>query len=223
MARSKSRPGTDAARKPALRRMDWQDVGREVWTKYIAGRDEFRSFLDANRQAEEKRFAARQEMAVAVAGNPRRFALWLLRSRIKLTREIREMLADLLEENIFAASKPIKSSDRCRHKRRSSARLYGFIAVDLYRDWKDANRRNCINDWGHRDEMKDEVCRLLIESAHSEKAKAPTFEQLRVLIDRPAMRRKYLDDSEKAKFIEQLRDRVVYRHIYRHFLRRQLA
>jgi hypothetical protein len=92
------------------------------------------------------------------------------------------MLADLLEQNVFTKAKPIK--------KRRLARMSGGLAFSFYQKWKDANRRNGINDWDHRGEMKDAMCRLVIGLVRP-RENAPTFEQVRELMERPATRREY--------------------------------
>jgi hypothetical protein len=200
MARSKTkRPSTDAARNADLPQTDWQgvgrdwqEVGRNLWARFIYHLDQCRPLEARERQIQRQRrqiqrqiLAAHRDLIVAGwGGDVLSFMLWLLKSRPELIRCDRDMdwfidriLIDLLED-FFNASKPIKKP--------RWARICASLAVSFYQRWKDANRRNGINDWGHRGEMKDEACRLVIELR---KKNAPTFEQVRELMERPAKRR----------------------------------
>jgi hypothetical protein len=128
---------------------------------------------------------------VAPEGDLPSFVLWLLSSRRKLTRFDRQILIDLLEQVFILLkkilTKPIKKRGPPQQR---LARLCGTLATNFYQSWKDANRRNGINDWGHRKEMQDEACRLVIGLVYP-RQNAPTFEQVRELIERPAARREY--------------------------------
>src|SRR5262249_41404775 len=165
--------------------MDWQDVGRKLWNQFIYHLDQFRQAEADLDQIRRQLFALRQEMVVACApeGDVPSFVRWLLTSQTKFTRLHREILLDLLEENIFTKLKPKRGRPQQR-----LVRLCGSLAIDFYQRWKDGNRRNGINDWGHRKEMKDEACRLAIELVYPQQ-NAPKFEQVRELIERPAVRR----------------------------------
>jgi len=81
-----------------------------------------------------------------------------------------------------------------RRNRGGNSRSCARVAIKFYRDWKDANRRNGIRDWGRGDEMKDEACRFAIELYGNDvlshmREDPPTFEELRDLMDRPQARR----------------------------------
>jgi len=110
-----------------------------------------------------------------------------------LTRFDRNSLAEYLE---FAFTEALqrKSQKTGGRRKHTWARMCAHMAIKFYQLWKDTNRRNGINDWGHGDEMKDEACRLAIElgscwARTCKEQDPPTFEQVRELIERPAARR----------------------------------
>jgi hypothetical protein len=128
-------------------------------------------------------------VADATRGNP---SLLVKHIRRGLTPFDRNLLADTLAEIL---KKEPEQTERRGRPRRKWLRSCAHSAIRFYRDWKDANRRNGIHDWGHGDEMKDEACRLVIEiygdapSHVREEDHPPTLEELRELMDRPQARR----------------------------------
>jgi hypothetical protein len=180
-----------------LPQMNWQDVGREVRKQFIARVNLPCScnsciFQDTPRGRRQNYWSAL--VFRAIDGDPS-VLVRHLRSRRKLTRFDRNELARLFEYAFTKAlqHKPTTKGGRPKH---SWARMCAdVVAINFYQDWKDANRRNGINDWGHRDEMKDEASRLAIELGSCWARRftgqdPPTFEQVRELMERPAARRR---------------------------------
>ena len=104
-----------------------------------------------------------------------------------MTQFDRNQLADMV---LVSFTRQAKTGRRKRFEIRGCA----AVARQFYLEWKDANRRNGINDWGHGDEMKDEACRVAIEhyrvSLPGLKGDPPvTLEEIRALMERPAGRR----------------------------------
>ena len=182
-----------------LPQMNWQDVGRELRKQFIARADLPCScdwchvYQDTPRGQRENYWV--MVIGEAMNGNPS-LLVRHLRSRRKLTRFDRNKLAEHFEYAFIDALQRKSQKPRGRPGH-SWARSCASVAIKLYQDWKDLNQRNGINDWGRRDEMKDEACRLAIELYGNgnrgrvyEGQDPPTFEQVRELIERPAARRK---------------------------------
>ncbi len=129
-------------------------------------------------------------IAYAQTGDPSALVTFL-RSRRKLTQFDRNTLAEMLE--VIFTGQANRTKQRGRPKRLWARACAGRARL-FYLDWKDANQRSGINDWGRRDEMKDEACRLVIELYVDRLSRpgddAPTFEEIRDLMERPAARRR---------------------------------
>jgi hypothetical protein len=112
-----------------------------------------------------------------------------LRSRRKITRYDRSVLAELLEGQFTGEYHRKKKGRPQRYYLRSCAE----IALRFYGYWKELNRQHGINDRGRGDEMKDYACLVAIElfgtPTADSKERAPTFEEVRTMMDRPARRR----------------------------------
>jgi hypothetical protein len=180
-----------------LPQMNWQDVGRELRKQFIARADlpcscYWCRVYQATPRGQRKNYWC-FVISKAISGDPSSLVRHL-RSRRKLTRFDRNELAEHFED-VFtnALQRPTTQRGRPKH---SWAQMCVHVAIKFYQDWKDANQRNGINDWGHRDEMKDEASRLAIELGGSAWARTcigqdpPTFEQVRELMERPAARRR---------------------------------
>jgi hypothetical protein len=113
-----------------------------------------------------------------------------LRSRRKITRHDRLVLAELLEGEFTGEHEPLKANGR---PKRYVLRSCATSALIFYKYWKELNRRHGINDWGLGDQMKDYACGAAIELYGAPrpalKERAPTFEEVRTLMERPATRR----------------------------------
>jgi len=145
------------------------------------------------RGADPRRLTWAFAVLEAMEGNPS-ILVHHLRSRQKLTQADRNHLASLFEKVVFTDRlqyKPMKGRSK-----QTWTRSCANLAIQFYQDWKDANRRNGINDWGHGKQMKDKACQLAIEVCGNDKLRLylgqdpPTFEQVRELIERPAARRR---------------------------------
>ena len=187
-----------------LPQMNWQDVGRELRKQFIA-QAQLPCSCDSCILQDTPRGQRANYWSVviftAIDGDPS-LLVRHLRSRRKLTRFDRNSLAKYLE---FAFTEALqrKSQKTAGRRKHTWAQQCAYVAIKFYRDWKDANRRNGINDWGHGDEMKDEACRLAIElygnvyspvygtdnRRYYQGQDMPTFEEVRELIGRPAARR----------------------------------
>ena len=128
-------------------------------------------------------------VAEAQFGDPSSLVAFL-RSGHKLTQFDRNELAGMLEVIFTRRAKPAKQRGR---PKQTLIPVFVSVARRFYREWKDANRRKGISDWGHGDEMKDEACRLAIELYGQVpsymREDPPTLEDLRELMDRPQSRR----------------------------------
>lgn len=179
-----------------LPQMNWQDVGRELRKQFIARADLPCSCDSCILQDTPRGQRANYwDFLIfdAIDGDPSSLVRHF-RSRRKLTRFDRNQLAELFEYAFAEALQP-KSQKKGGRRKHSWAQMCANLAIKFYRDWKGANRRNGINDWGHGDEMKDEACRLAIElgscwARTCKEQDQPTFEQVRELIERPAARRR---------------------------------
>jgi hypothetical protein len=61
------------------------------------------------------------------------------------------------------------------------------FALFFYQAWRDLNEENGVDDWGHRDEMKQQACQFVVEI---EGLGEDSVEDIRQLVDRPISRRK---------------------------------
>jgi hypothetical protein len=183
---------------------NWQDVGRELRKQFIA-RAELPCSCDScilqDTPREQRKNYWVMVVCKAMDGDPSMLVRHL-RSRRKLTRLDRNELAEHFEQ-ILTNELQRKSQKTGGRRKHTWAQSCAHVAIKFYRDWKDANRRNGINDWGHGDEMKDEACRLAIElygnlysplygtdnRRRYQGQDMPTFEEVRELIERPAARR----------------------------------
>jgi hypothetical protein len=181
-----------------LPQMNWQDVGRELRKQFIARANLPCScywcliYQSTPRGQRQNYWSAL--VCAAIHGDPSPLVRHL-RSRRKLTRFDRNEMARWFEYAFTEALQP-KSKKTAGRLKQTWAQLCARVAIKFYQDWKDANQTNGINDWSHGDEMKDEACRLAIELFGNDNRQrfyqgqdAPTFEQLRQLIERPAARR----------------------------------
>ena len=170
-------------------RTNWQDVGRDLRRQYIARVTTVPSKADQSTSRSRRAAFLFEMIAYAQSGDPSALGAFL-RSGQKLTQFDRNELANLLEAIFTRQAKPTKQRGRSK---RLGVRACAAVARRFHVEWKDANRRNGINDWGHGDEMKDEACRLAIElyvDRFPVKDDPPiTFEEIRELMERPAARR----------------------------------
>jgi hypothetical protein len=179
-----------------LPQMNWQDIGRELRKQFIARANLPCScdmcILQRTPRGQRANYWSAL-ICTAIDGNPS-LLVRHLRSRRKLTRFDRNELAHWFEY-AFTAALQHKSQKTGGRRKHTWAQHCARLAIEFYQNWKDANRRNGISDWGHGDEMKDEACRLAIELGSclartcGEEQDPPTFEQVRELIERPAARR----------------------------------
>lgn len=177
---------------------NWKDVGQEL-RKIWRGRQRCDCYWcsvyqDTPRGQRENYWVA--VVGEALDGDPSSLVKHLRRG---LTPVDRNLLADTLADVLPDRAERAKQTKQRGRPKRQRARSCAGVAIKFYRDWKDANRRNGINDWGHRDGMKDEASRLAIElygNSNSAWARTyigqdpPTFEQVRELMERPAARRR---------------------------------
>ena len=182
---------------------NWRDVGQELRKIFIERGGQrctcywCRVYQDTPHGQRENYWIV--VVSEALSGDPSALVKHLRSPR--LTRLDRNMLAETLEDILTGhplTEQTEQTKQRGRPKRKWVRRC-ADVAIKFYQDWKDANRRNGINDWGHRDEMKDEASRLAIELyGNSDSAWAriyighdpPTFEQVRELMERPVARRR---------------------------------
>jgi hypothetical protein len=182
-----------------LPQMNWQDVGQEVRKQFIA-RFDLPCSCDSCMLQDTPRGRRANYWSFlifnAIDGDPSSLVRHF-RSRRKLTRFDRNELAELFEWAFTEVLQPKSEKTRGRRKH-TWAQMCAHMAIKFYQEWKDANRRNGINDWGHGDEMKDEACHLAIELGSGsgspwartcKEQDPPTFEEVRELIERPAARR----------------------------------
>jgi hypothetical protein len=177
---------------------NWRDVGQELRKirRDRQGCDCYwcSVYQDTPRGQRENYWVA--VVARALDGDPSSLVKHLRRGLTPVDRNLlADTLADILPDQAERA-KQTKQGGRPKH---SWVQMCAHVAIKFYQDWKDATRRNGINDWGHRDEMKDEASRLAIElygNSSSVWARTcigqdpPTFEQVRELMERPAARRR---------------------------------
>jgi hypothetical protein len=173
---------------------NWRDVGQEL-RKIWRGRQRCNCYWCSVYQGTPRGQRENYWVAVvsnALDGNPSSLVKHLRRG---LTPVDRNLLADTLAEILPAEAERAKQTKKGGRRKHTWAQMCADLTTNFFRDWKDANQRNGINDWGHRDEMKDEACRLAIELGScwartcGEEQDPPTFEQVRELIERPAARR----------------------------------
>jgi len=170
---------------------NWKDVGqglRKIWR----GRQRCDCYWcsvyqDTPRGQRENYWVA--VVGEALDGDPSSLVKHLRRG---LTPVDRNLLADTLAE-ILPAERA-KQTKQAGRPKRQWARSCARVAIKFYRDWKDANQRNGVRDWGRGDEMKDEACRFVVELSGNDvpshmREDPPTFEELRELMDRPQARR----------------------------------
>jgi hypothetical protein len=147
-----------------LPEMNWQDVGREIRKQFIA-RAPLPCSCDSCILQDTPRGQRKSYwdflIFKAIDGDPSSLVRHF-RSRQKLTRFDRNELAEWFEYAFTEVLQPKPTTKRGRRKH-SWAQMCASLAIKIYQNWKDVNRRNGINDWGHGDEMKDEACHLAIE------------------------------------------------------------
>jgi hypothetical protein len=179
-------------------RANWKDVGHElqkIW-RGQQGCDCYWCSVYPSTPLSQRKNYWTAVVRRAMCAYPERSSLVKhLRRGLTLVESnlLAEALAVSLMEQHFLIKRPRRTEKRGRPKRRW-ARSCARIAIKFYRDWKEANRRNGICDWGHGDEMKDEACRLAIElngdvPSHMPPEDPPTPEDLRELVDRAQARR----------------------------------
>jgi hypothetical protein len=116
-----------------------------------------------------------------------RYLIEYLRSRRPLTSADREQFARVLEGVLSRKKKRGRPRD-------SVVRDAAFQANVFYRVWIDENRANGVRDHGHRDAMKNEAIRFVVEELELQ---SPTVDQekVRELLCRPKCRRNLPSDS----------------------------
>jgi hypothetical protein len=145
--------------------MDWREVGKKLREFYIV-----RTYQGCNcwwcSQYQNSKRGRRENywvdvVARAITGDPSALVEHL-HSRRTLDRFDRIVLADLLD----AAFKGVVQSELHRTGRPKELATHSCAstASRFYKDWKAINKSFGIRDWGHSDEMKDEACRVAIES-----------------------------------------------------------
>ena len=178
---------------------NWRDVGQElrkIWRRQIQTcDDDYWSSVYHDTPHGQLVYYWIELVGNALHGKPSSL-LKHLRRGLTLVDSI--MLADTLA--LILPDLAGRGKQTGGRPKRAWARSGANKAIKFYRDWKDANRRNGIRDWGHGDEMKDEACRFAIELYGNDvcelfgddvemREDPPTWEDLRELIDRPQSRR----------------------------------
>jgi hypothetical protein len=147
-------------------------------------------------------------VAEAQFGDPSSLVAFL-RSGHKLTQFDRNELAGMLGVIFTGQAKPAKQRGR---PKQTLIPVFVNVARRFYREWKDANRRKGISDWGHGDEMKDESCRFAIASYVDRfpsllREDLPTFEQVRDLMERSQKRQGLFTFEQAIELLERQQGR----------------
>ena len=182
---------------------NWRDVGQElrkIWRRRIQTCDDYWSSVYQDTPRRQRANYWIRLVGNALHGSPSSLLKHLRRG---LTPVDCILLADALAIIIPDVTKPAEPTKQRGRPKRAWARSCADEAIKFYRDWKDANRRNGIRDWGHGDDMKEEACRFAIELYGNDMCElfgddaptymredSPTLDDLRVLIDRPQSRRR---------------------------------
>jgi len=173
---------------------DWQDVGRTLKEVARKLKEEWQE-----RQRDFEPIREEQEYWINVA------AKVMTGDPSPLVRRLRDERVPTLEDMHAFADMLELASDEIRQRRRGGrggrprqnilTRLFAKRALVFYEEWKQANRRLGVRDHGHRDAMKDEACRVVLDlhenlyPLHRRLRPWPTFDGVRELMDRPKSRR----------------------------------
>lgn len=158
---------------------DWRTIGRDLEREWRNGR--------------KKPLPISKDAQFALLERPPSFTLCLLdyyngdpANLIEYLRSGREMPDDFREQLAEAISNfHTKKPKRGRPKDR--ALRHALVAAQwFFQRWRAENDRQGINDWGHREDMKDESIRTAIEIERHDVAD----EDVRALMDRATCRQK---------------------------------
>jgi hypothetical protein len=168
---------------PGNAKSDYRATGRSLREQWLNRQREFQRDLKA--AVERIRSLDPKDNFIHAlsqhAGGESKFLIDYLRSDRPLAELEREYLAQVLEGVL----------DRKKRRGRpanSDARVAAMQARVFYRMWQAENKKAGIKDFGHRNAMKDEAARFVIDELEPH-SPVPDYETVRELMDRPKPRR----------------------------------